>query len=122
MSACVSPPHDSVSHIVQVAAIIAHAASTALPPFWKIIAPAVAASGLPVIASHLRACRGGLFVAPMQIAPTAITPTANAAVRQTLAPRDVVMKPPPLAGSLRGCYPAESRIPSRPGVPYEDLP
>jgi hypothetical protein len=63
MSACVSPPQASVSHIVQVAAIIAHAASTALPPFWKIIAPAVAASGLPVIASHFRAWRGGLFVA-----------------------------------------------------------
>jgi len=28
-----SGPHDSVSHIVQVAAIIAAAASTALPPF-----------------------------------------------------------------------------------------
>ena len=63
MSACVSPPHDSVSHIVQVAAIIAAAASTALPPFWKIIAPAVAASGLPVIASHFFAWSGGLFVA-----------------------------------------------------------
>jgi len=35
---------------VQVAAIIAHAASTAFPPFAKIIAPAVAASGLPVMA------------------------------------------------------------------------
>src|SRR3954471_17660686 len=63
MSACVSPPHESVSHIVQVAASIAHAASTALPPFWKIIAPAVAASGLPVIASHFFACSGGLLVA-----------------------------------------------------------
>ena len=52
MSACVSPPQDSVSHIVEVAAIMAHAASTAFPPFWKIIAPAVAPSGLPVIASH----------------------------------------------------------------------
>jgi hypothetical protein len=36
--------------MVQVAAIIAQAASTALPPFWKIIDPAVAASGLPVMA------------------------------------------------------------------------
>ncbi len=41
-----------MSHIVHVAAIIAAEASTALPPFWKIIEPAVAASGLPVIASH----------------------------------------------------------------------
>ena len=71
ISACVSPPQDSVSHIVQVAAIIAAAASTALPPFWKIIAPAVAASGLPVIASHLRAWSGGLFVAAMLTAAAA---------------------------------------------------
>src|SRR5205085_4554456 len=62
MSACVSPPHGSVSHIVAVAAIIAQAASTALPPCWKIIAPAVAASGLPVIAIQYRPCRGGFCV------------------------------------------------------------
>ena len=36
--------------MVDVAAIIAHAASTALPPRWNTIAPAVAASGLPVMA------------------------------------------------------------------------
>jgi hypothetical protein len=45
--------------MVEVAAIIAHAASTALPPFWKIIAPAVAARGLPVTAIQWRPCRGG---------------------------------------------------------------
>jgi hypothetical protein len=37
---------------VDVAAIIAQAASTAFPPFWKIIDPAVAASGFPVIATQ----------------------------------------------------------------------
>src|SRR5436853_7894666 len=63
MRAWVSPPQLRVSHMVQVAASIAQAASTALPPFWKIIAPAVAARGLPVIASHFFACRGGLLVA-----------------------------------------------------------
>ena len=52
ISACVSPPHESVSNIVVVAASIAHAASTALPPFWNVIAPAVAARGLPVIATQ----------------------------------------------------------------------
>src|SRR5262245_7787330 len=62
MSACVSPPQDSVSHMVDVAAIIAHAASTALPPFWKIIAPAAAASGLPVIAIQCWPCSGGFCV------------------------------------------------------------
>ena len=54
MSACVSPPQLSVSHIVQTAASIEQAASTALPPFWNIIAPAVAPSGLPVIATQCR--------------------------------------------------------------------
>src|SRR5262245_60862005 len=59
-SACVSPPQLSVSHMVVVAASIAHAASTALPPFWYIIEPAVAASGLPVMATQWRPCRTGL--------------------------------------------------------------
>jgi hypothetical protein len=48
----VSPPQLKVSHIVEVAAIIAHAASTAFPPLAKIIAPAVAAGGLPVTATQ----------------------------------------------------------------------
>src|SRR6185437_15355304 len=62
MSACVSPPHDKVSHIVHPAASIAAAASTALPPFAKIIAPAVAERGFPVIANQCSACRGGFCV------------------------------------------------------------
>src|SRR5512140_1266250 len=62
MSACVSPPQLRVSHIVEVAAIMAQAASTALPPRWNIIAPAVAASGLPVIAIHFCPCSGGFCV------------------------------------------------------------
>src|ERR687894_342276 len=62
MSACVSPPHESVSHIVEVAAIIAHAASTALPPFWKTSAPAVAARGFPVIAIQFFPCSTGFAV------------------------------------------------------------
>jgi hypothetical protein len=62
MSACVSPPQPSVSHIVQPAASMAADASTAFPPFWNIIAPAVADSGLPVIASQCLACSGGFCV------------------------------------------------------------
>src|SRR3954452_25300862 len=62
MSACVSPPHDRGCHIVHPAASIAAAASTALPPFAKIIAPAVAESGFPVIASQCSACSGGFCV------------------------------------------------------------
>ena len=42
MSACVSPPQDSTSHIVVTAPSIAHAASTALPPLANIMRPAVA--------------------------------------------------------------------------------
>ena len=48
--------------MVVTAASIAHAASTGLPPFWKIMAPAVAASGLPVIATQWRPCSGGFWV------------------------------------------------------------
>src|SRR3954468_2153130 len=62
MSACVSPPQLSVSHRVAVAAIIAHAAATAVPPFWKTIAPAVAPSGFPVIVIQCRPCSGGFCV------------------------------------------------------------
>ena len=81
MSACVSPPHPSVSHIVEVAAIMAHAASTALPFFWKMAAPAVAASGLPVMAIQWRPCRTGLAVRCASV-PVASTPkTATRASR-----------------------------------------
>ena len=52
ISACVSPPQESVSHIVAAAASMAQAASTALPPRAKVSAPAVAASGLPAIATQ----------------------------------------------------------------------
>src|SRR5690606_30488134 len=62
MSACVSPPQLSTSHIVQVAANMAQAASTALPPRSKISAPAVAASGLPVTAIQCLPCKGGFWV------------------------------------------------------------
>ena len=62
MSAWVSPPQESTSHIVVTAASIAQAASTALPPRANIIAPAVAASGLPVIAIQWRAWSGGFWV------------------------------------------------------------
>ena len=48
--------------MVEVAAIMAQAASTALPPFWKIIAPAVAASGLPVTAIQCAPCSAGFWV------------------------------------------------------------
>jgi hypothetical protein len=48
--------------MVQVAAIMAQAASTAFPPLWKTVAPAVAARGLPVMAIQFRPCRTGFWV------------------------------------------------------------
>src|SRR5579862_2648262 len=62
MRAWVSPPQDRVSHMVEVAAIMAQAASTALPPCSKILAPAVAASGLPVTAIQCWPCSAGFWV------------------------------------------------------------
>src|SRR5262245_46803773 len=61
MSAWVSPPQLNEPHIVQTAASMEQVASTALPPLTKVVAPAVAASGLPVIATHWVPCRTGLF-------------------------------------------------------------
>ncbi len=48
--------------MVDVAASIAHAASTAFPPRVKVMPPAVAASGLPVMATQCFPCRTGLIV------------------------------------------------------------
>jgi hypothetical protein len=47
---------------------MATAASTALPPCWKIIAPAVAESGFPVTATQFLPCSTGrsVFCAPAQ--------------------------------------------------------
>src|SRR5215470_17121546 len=87
ISACVSPPQDRVSHMVEVAAIIAQAASTAFPPFWNIIAPAVAASGLPVTAIQWRACSGGFWV---RAAPGVAAARHNATAR--IDARRVVMR------------------------------
>src|SRR5262245_50532567 len=62
MSTCVSPPQERTSHIVEVAASIAQAASTALPPRSNMRAPAVAASGFPVIAIQCEPWSGGFWV------------------------------------------------------------
>src|SRR6266540_6581722 len=63
MSACVSPPQLTSSYIVQTTASMAQAASMALPPRSKVRAPAIAPSGLPVMAIQCRPCSGGLCVA-----------------------------------------------------------
>ena len=62
MRACVSPPQLSESNIVQAAASMAQVASTALPPRAKIMAPAVAARGFPVIATQCFPWRAGFTV------------------------------------------------------------
>ncbi len=81
ISAWVSPPQPRVSHIVQTAASMAEVASTALPPFWNIMAPAVAPRGLPVMAIQWRAWSGGLLVraAPGRIPSPEIRSAAAAA-------------------------------------------
>jgi hypothetical protein len=48
--------------MVDVAANMAQAASTALPPRLNVSAPAVAAKGLPVIAIQCEPCKTGLTV------------------------------------------------------------
>src|SRR5437867_481804 len=63
MSACVSPPQLTSSYIVQTTASMAQAASMALPPRSNVRAPAIAPSGLPVMAIQCRPCNGGLCVA-----------------------------------------------------------
>src|SRR3990167_6701498 len=83
MSAWVSPPQLSVSHIVAAAASIAHAASTALPPLLKVSAPALAASGLPVIATQWLPCSGGLLECLYSWAwPASISVRLNSTSRQ----------------------------------------
>jgi hypothetical protein len=52
-----------------VAASIAQAASTALPPRVKVMAPAVAASGLPVTATQCLPCNTGFAVACAETLP-----------------------------------------------------
>src|SRR6185369_8531051 len=81
MSACVSPPQLSVSHIVEVAAIIAQAASTALPPLMNVAAPAVAARGLPVTATQFWPWSGGLTVLASATAQVSARVAARTAVR-----------------------------------------
>ena len=89
MSAWVSPPQLRVSHIVQPAAIIATAASTALPPRSKIMAPTVADSGLPVTAIQCRACSGGFSVRIC-----AVTTAAVERKRSTHTSRRPISQPP----------------------------
>jgi hypothetical protein len=48
--------------MVDVAPSIAQAASTAFPPLLKMMAPAVAAMGLPVMATQFFPCRTGFSV------------------------------------------------------------
>src|SRR3954454_1815466 len=62
IKACVSPPQLNTSHMVQTAASIPQAASTALPPRSNILAPASAAKGLPVTAIQYLPCNGGFCV------------------------------------------------------------
>jgi len=85
ISACVSPPQCSVSQRVAVAAIIAQAASTALPPRSNIFAPAVAPSGLPVMAIQWRPCSGGFAVRSCAATGAAAVTTRAARAEQSVS-------------------------------------
>ncbi|GAC1458100.1 MAG: hypothetical protein PVSMB6_16930 [Steroidobacteraceae bacterium] len=78
--------------MVEVAAIMAHAASTALPPCSKIFAPAVAASGLPVTAIQCRPWSAGFCVRPCAWGPPKMTLALTMAVT---APRAMLPAMPP---------------------------
>src|SRR6266545_2365996 len=78
MSACVSPPQLTSSYIVQTTASMAQAASMALPPRSNVRAPAIAPSGLPVMAIQCRPCNGGLCVAEYGSVVAAKLEEANA--------------------------------------------
>src|SRR5207302_5206154 len=80
MRAWVSPPHESVVQAVAVAAIMAQAASTALPPRSKILAPAAAAIGLPVTAIQCCPYSAGFWVRPWACGPPNITLALTIAV------------------------------------------
>ena len=72
--AWVSPPQPRVSHIVEVAASIAQAASTALPPRSNIIAPGggperLARDGHPVTAVEHGLRGGGLHAGAVLVRP-----------------------------------------------------
>src|SRR5437867_172185 len=67
--------------MVQQAASIAQVASTAFPPFMNVMAPALAASGLPVTATHWVPCSMGLLVRWANVSDPAAT--GNESVRKT---------------------------------------
>src|SRR5690554_6059905 len=91
--------------MVEVAASIAAAASTALPPFWKIIAPAVAASGLPVIAIQRWPWSGGFAVRCAGSGAISIATPASARRRDASGRGRTDIGPPhseaPLDGAAR---------------------
>src|SRR5512145_700732 len=74
--------------MVATEASMAQAASTALPPFWKIMAPVVAPSGLPVMAIQWRPWSGGLAVRWAEAAGGSSAPSART--------RDIRRMVPPL--------------------------
>src|SRR5688572_7361938 len=80
--------------MVEVAAIIAHAASTAFPPFWNIIAPAVAASGFPVMATQCRPCSTGFTVRWAETAGTAEARRARSRTTRMAKPPGWVTRSP----------------------------
>jgi hypothetical protein len=94
MSAWVSPPQLKASNIVDVAPSIAQAASTAFPPLWNIIAPAVAARGFPVIAIQWRPWSTGFCVGPAEAEPSVNDSAARIDNRCFMRPPETVIVAP----------------------------
>src|SRR5579863_9625087 len=91
--------------MVEVAAIMAQAASTAFPPRSKILAPAVAASGLPVTAIQWRPCSAGFCVRPCACGPPKMTLALTMAVA---AARTNPVRP---SGPAVGLFFSDMRLP-----------
>src|ERR1700704_676798 len=107
MSAWVSPPQESVVQAVAVAAIMAQAASTALPPRSKIFAPAAAAIGLPVTAIQCCPYSAGFWVRAWAWGPPNITLALTIAVI-------AVRANPVTAGIFLAFFRLPMRLPHRP--------
>src|SRR5690606_27646 len=94
MSAWVSPPQCSTSHMVAVAASMAQAASTALPPCWQVRAPAAAPRGVPVMATQCWPCSTGLLGRD-SAAGTAAGPAASRSATKSAALTRLLSGPGP---------------------------
>src|SRR4030042_2763860 len=89
-----SPPQLRTSYMVHTAASMAHEASTAFPPARNILAPAVAANGLPVMATQFRPCSTGFSVRADETGPGRKKSTSQKAVIQAIIEARLILASP----------------------------